>query len=262
MDVELTRESALRVHAEACDAFAALVRTMPIDAAPVPNSSWSTNEVAAHVLSMLRALRTAANGEGGWRSLHDPAGENERLLAATRERRPGELAHALVEAAAALRATWASHPGDVVGWHGGVKAPLEAVAGVSAADVLLHGWDIARALERRWTITPEAATIAAGSGLILAPHFVSEHARHVDVTYAIRFRTGPSFTATFARGTLTVTPGRPERADCTITADPVAFLLVGAGRAGRWRAALTGRVRAGGRRPWLGLQFTSLVSFP
>jgi hypothetical protein len=45
-------------------------------------------------------------------------------------------------------------------------------------------------------------------------------------------------------------------ADCTIRAEPVAFTLVGYGRMSRWRAAATGRLVAGGRRPWLALGFS------
>ena len=97
---------------------------------------------------------------------------------------------------------------------------------------------------------------------MLAPHFLAEHAAHVELTFVIDFRTGPRYTATFANGMLTVEPGRPERADCTISTDPVAFLLVGSGRTSRWRAVLTGKIRASGRRPWAGLQFPSLITWP
>lgn len=261
-DVDVTREQALRVHAAASDAFVDLVRTMPIDPAPVRHLRWSTTDVAAHVLSMQRAMLQTVHGHDGWRSLTEAAAENERLLAQTPERRPGEIARALAAAAPAIRDAWAAHPGEFVGWHAGTKAPVEAVAGASAADILVHGWDIAQALGRRWTITPEAATVASAGALMLAPHFLAEHAARVELTFVIDLRTGPRYTATFANGTLTVEPGRPERSDCTISADPVAFLLVGAGRTSRWRAALSGRIRATGRRPWAGLHFPSLITWP
>lgn len=261
-DVDVTREQALRAHAAATDAFVDLVRTMPIDPAPVRHLRWSTIEVAAHVLSMQRALLQMVHGNGGWRTLSDAAAENERLLAATREGRPGEIARALGVAAPALREAWATRPGEVVGWHAGTKAPIEAVIGASAADILVHGWDIARALGRPWTITSEAALVASAGALILAPPFLAEHASRVELTFVIDLRSGTPYTATFANGGLAVESGRPERADCTISADPVAFLLVGAGRTSRWRAVLTGKIRASGRRPWAALQFTSLIDWP
>jgi hypothetical protein len=50
--------------------------------------------------------------------------------------------------------------------------------------------------------------------------------------------------------------------DCTITADPVAFLLVGSGRLSQWDAIALGLLEAGGDRPELALGFTDLFLFP
>ena len=63
--------------------------------------------------------------------------------------------------------------------------------------------------------------------------------------------------------TYTVTNGRLEldsdgRVECTMTADPQTFLLVGIGVVSQLRAAMTGKLRAGGRKPWLGLAFPRL----
>jgi hypothetical protein len=45
-------------------------------------------------------------------------------------------------------------------------------------------------------------------------------------------------------------------ADCTIRAEPVAFVLVSYGRMSRWRAAARGRLLASGRKPWRALTFS------
>ncbi|MGN6780157.1 MAG: SCP2 sterol-binding domain-containing protein, partial [Marmoricola sp.] len=50
----------------------------------------------------------------------------------------------------------------------------------------------------------------------------------------------------------------PDRVDCTITADPQTFLRMGIGVVSQTRAALGGKLRAGGRRPWLALATTRL----
>jgi putative sterol carrier protein len=47
-----------------------------------------------------------------------------------------------------------------------------------------------------------------------------------------------------------------------ISADPVAFLEVGYGRANPLVAALTGKLVAKGRKPWLGLAFGKLFAAP
>ena len=74
-------------------------------------------------------------------------------------------------------------------------------------------------------------------------------------------------TATGSRSTAAGSPSasadsRGDRPDCVITADPVAFLLVGYGRVGQSGRIWRGKLRAGGRRPWLALRFSSLLIRP
>jgi hypothetical protein len=47
-----------------------------------------------------------------------------------------------------------------------------------------------------------------------------------------------------------------------ITADPVAFLLVGYGRISQWGPILRRQIVAGGRRPWKALRFAMLLTDP
>ena len=69
---------------------------------------------------------------------------------------------------------------------------------------------------------------------------------------------------TFTDGVMSVGRGRREgdAADCTISADPEAFLLVGYGRSSQWGPILRGKIFASGRKPWLGLKFNSLLVKP
>ena len=46
--------------------------------------------------------------------------------------------------------------------------------------------------------------------------------------------------------------------DCTMTADPETFLRMGIGVVSQLRATLTGKIRAGGRKPWLAMRVTKL----
>ena len=62
-------------------------------------------------------------------------------------------------------------------------------------------------------------------------------------------------------GTAVVTAAG-EKADCVITADPVAFLLVGFGRVPQFSQLLRGKLRAGGRKPWLATTFGTLLASP
>jgi putative sterol carrier protein len=53
-----------------------------------------------------------------------------------------------------------------------------------------------------------------------------------------------------------------EPADCTISADPVAFLLLGYGRISQLSPLLRGKIRPGGWMPWRAMKFGSLLSSP
>jgi putative sterol carrier protein len=74
-------------------------------------------------------------------------------------------------------------------------------------------------------------------------------------------RGGAGYRLAVDRGTAVVAAAGPQ-ADCTITADPVAFLLLGYGRIPQWAAVIRGQLRPGGRKPWLALRFGSLLSSP
>jgi len=66
-----------------------------------------------------------------------------------------------------------------------------------------------------------------------------------------------------ADGALVIDPPAPGRhADCHLSADPWAFLLVLYGRSGPLTPALTGRILVWGRRPWLALTLPSLFLKP
>ena len=66
----------------------------------------------------------------------------------------------------------------------------------------------------------------------------------------------------FDDGTVHVASGPAESVDCHVSADPAAFLLLMYGRQGPLRPALTGKVIAWGRKPWLAFRMQSLVQQP
>lgn len=89
-------------------------------------------------------------------------------------------------------------------------------------------------------------------------------AQGLSADYELRFGPGHRYRLVVDGASVTVSSAGDARgrADCVITADPVAFLLVGYGRVGHWRPALRGTLRAGGRKPWLALRFSSLLVSP
>jgi hypothetical protein len=128
--------------------------------------------------------------------------------------------------------------------------------GIALAEVLVHGYDVARSIGRRWPISAEDARTIARASLVFVPNYVDPTAtRGKRVAYRVLIRGGPRVRVLIddARAELGDVDGP---ADCTIRAEPVAVVLVSYGRMSRFRAAATGRLLAGGRRPWKALAFS------
>ena len=95
----------------------------------------------------------------------------------------------------------------------------------------------------------------------MAPAYLRPSQANQRVSFELRMRGGGRYRFAVVNGTALVgQAGAPV--DCTITADPVAFLLVGFGRVPQWAPVLRGKLRAGGRRPWRATKFGSLLSNP
>jgi hypothetical protein len=137
------------------------------------------------------------------------------------------------------------------------------VCGIEGGDAVVHGWDVAHALGRPWPIEPADACIVASSLLEVLPAFVDPAAATgFTATYGLHLRHGPDVALDFVDGSLTVHDGRPSKADCRISAEPVAYLLNGYGRVPAAKVALTGRIAVYGRKPWLGFKLASLLRSP
>jgi alkyl sulfatase BDS1-like metallo-beta-lactamase superfamily hydrolase len=138
------------------------------------------------------------------------------------------------------------------------------VATTVAAEYLIHGWDIATALGQPWPISPgDARLILYGLTDLLAYSVDQEAARGFTATYELRIRGGDSFLLCFEDGHLTVDRSSPgAAADCRFSVEPVSFLMLGYGRISQVRPALTGKVLAWGRKPWLAAKFTKVLHPP
>lgn len=67
----------------------------------------------------------------------------------------------------------------------------------------------------------------------------------------LRGKDGPRVCLAFDDGSVNVAFGSAESVDCHLSADPAAFLFLMYGRQRPLRPALTGKVIAWGRKPWL-----------
>lgn len=136
---------------------------------------------------------------------------------------------------------------------------------VLLGEQLIHGRDLARSAGRPWPIARgDALRVISGMMALAGDYLDHDAAREVRVCYELRFGRGDRYRFGVDGPFATVNPaeGAPGRPDCVITADPVAFVLVGYGRVGQWSQIVRGKLRAGGRRPWLALRFSSLLTRP
>lgn len=247
--------------------IAELLRAAPDTGAPVPGLTWTVGEVAAHLAQANALMADVAAGTPHAYGDGTPQGiaaANEEALAAFPERAAEPLAAIIVtQAAACLEAVTAGHPADET-----LMTPMgpmnRAVLGSYLLTHMLgHGYDLARALNRPHMVDPARARLTL-------PFLVQAMPRVTDTTataglnarYAVRLWGGGRFGVTFTDGTPAVNHELPDRPDCTISLEPVTFLLMALGRSSPAGAMARGRVFAWGRKPWLGPRFPAYFKAP
>ncbi len=153
----------------------------------------------------------------------------------------------------------------------GTKVRLATLTCHLLNETMVHGYDIARADGRRWTLDRSHATLVLEGFLfpvvqVLDPRALVNHeaAAGVRITYELHIRGGGRYVFAFEDGALTVEPSgsSPRRIDCHVSADPAALLLVAWGRKSQWEAIARGQLVAWGRKPWLGPKLRGLIRNP
>jgi uncharacterized protein (TIGR03086 family) len=115
---------------------------------PTPCPAYTLGDLIDHVGGLALAFTAAANKDTGSYGDQAPSGDASRLTGDWRTRIPRDLA-ALAEAWR-QPAAWTGMTGI-----GGAEAP-GAMAGLSLADELVvHGWDVARATAQPYACEPE-----------------------------------------------------------------------------------------------------------
>lgn len=240
---------------------------------PAPGLAWTAAETAAHVVGDLRdytqALTRHANG---YMTHANPPSEspsalsakvNARHLEAVPERNLHRLADMLeVCGDAYLNAAVNADPGVDIATPNGLVIGPPTMAALLLGEQLVHGLDIARTAGIPWPIAASDALLVFPGALTVMPQYLCpRRAAGVHISFELRMRGGPSYRMAVDDGTAVVTVAG-ARADCVITADPVAFMLLGYGRIGQLSPVLRGQLRAGGRKPWLAMKFGRLLYSP
>jgi putative sterol carrier protein len=274
-DVRRADAHARAALAEAVARSAQLWRSIADSAAPVPGLSWTAGQTAAHVICDMReyteALTSYVNGDRA--AINIPEGSparartavNDRHLIDIPERDLRRLAGMLEETAASYLAVASaidtSERFAVLTADGLVLEPAVMTC-LLLGEQLVHGLDIARAGHRPWSIDRDDALLVIPAVLSLAPKYLRpSRTTGLNISFELRMRGGCRYRVAIIDGTGVVTVAG-EKADCVITADPVTFLLIGLGRIPQFPQLLRGKLRAGGRKPWLAGKFGALLASP
>jgi uncharacterized protein (TIGR03083 family) len=234
-----------------------LLRAAPVAATSLPGMTWSVGKLGAHLVSVPRRYRRMTEKEVPFPERLSAM--NEAEIDAVGVTNPQELAD-LLEAETAQLLDVLGNDGNRVVPFFGMKHTVAGVGGVMLGELLLHGLDLARALGKPWHLRRDQA-LAITRGLLPSLPYAAlnrEVAQHAAGTYHVRLRGGDDWTIRVNDGVAAIEPVRPEGADLHLSADPVAYLLVGYGRMPRWKALLSGRMIAWGRKPWLAVRLGQL----
>jgi uncharacterized protein (TIGR03083 family) len=249
------RDAALSALGATASRVSSLLRSANDPSVRLPHLEWTIGDLGAHLVSIIRAYSAAAQGEAAvGPDVAKRSENNARLIASTPERSLNDLADALdIGTAEFVAANEMLEREQRVPFYGDLTITAAGAARAMLFDQLVHGWDIATTLARRWNIDASDARLALDAlpeVLPLVP--TSDAARGFTATLEMRIRGSRPYFLIFDDGVLTVAPDRGvRRVDCHISAAPSPYLLVSAGRGSRWRPVLTGRIITYGRRPWL-----------
>jgi hypothetical protein len=143
----------------------------------------------------------------------------------------------------------------------GYDMDLTAITSAMLGELLVHGLDAARGLGRRWPIAGDDARLVHAGVAELVPHYVDPAAtKGVRVGIEVRIRGGPRYVVRIGDGSAQIEATPTAPIDCWISAEPVTFLLVNYQRIGRGRPLVTGKIFAGGRKPWLAARLSRYLS--
>ena len=240
------------------DRFLALAESAPDPHLPIPATpGWSLVDVMGHLAMEPPRYESLARGGDDWvRTVAELPGYNARQVRDLPTRDPAELAGMLragVEDLVMTIESFAEQP--LMRFDGGARLPADRALGALIAEYLIHGRDIALALDRPWPIDADDVPRVMAALTHIAPGRVCADDAHT-ANYELRLRGQRRYFFEFRAGALTVGSTPSADVDLRISADPVTFLLVNYGRVSAVRAALSGRIVAWGRRPWLAVGFS------
>jgi uncharacterized protein (TIGR03083 family) len=247
------------------DRVSELAKGAPDPSIPVPQTAgWSLAQVLAHLVTVAVRYSPDCGDHDRWPPLAtDVAALNDAEIAALPVH---ELPAVLAGLRAAVHALPSGEAVDAAGpvpYTGGLEVTPADLYGLMLGEFIVHGHDVASLLHRPWPVEPEDAADVIRAVTTILPAWVdSERAAHVTCTIALRIRGDRRYLWQFTDGQLVVDPAEPRRVDVTISARPVAMLMLFYGRLPLWRGIVTGQLRAWGRKPRLAFSCNEFFRSP
>lgn len=258
----------------------------------VPGLDWNVAQLVAHLSAVYLVFEQAVRGESQSPQLEAAVAEAEDagagagagkaprfsvVLAAANASALDPLAVDDLRAAADGLAARAASLGAALEaaedfdrqvatpWYGSTMTrSVGTLACLSITETIVHCRDLACSIGADPTMSAGAAAAAAPTVMsaMLPLMLDGRKAAGFRGTFEVRLRGAQGFGMHIADGTVECFEPGARAADCVLTLDPRAALLLGFRRRSFARTALTGGALAGGRRPWLGLKFPGLFVSP
>lgn len=264
MDATLALRAAQAGIDHTAERVATLVASLADATAPILPGTWTVREAAVHLTVEANHCVEIAHGapSPGMTNAEFNA-LSEARIADIPETDPDKLSELMSGAARCLLDATEGRPGDQPVTYYGLRCSLAHMVGVELAEWVLHGYDIAKASGQPWPISPLHAQLSLhGYGPFLAACVRPKAARGHTAGYRVDLRNGEGFVIRLTNGAAAFEAADSGSADCIISADPVAFLMVVFGRLNRWEAIALGLLTASGPRPDLALGFFDLFALP
>ena len=242
---------------------------------------WSVLDVARHVSHVAAGELFVARTIGDELSEGFPIGDdlvagvagfNAGNIATDEEKDPSAIAARIEKTVSEFLDVMAVVRGDEpVAWLNGMQLPCSCLAAHLVGELVIHGFDLARAEGREFPIRAEDAALGFGFFLDILRYcprsmrsYYVEQSRgaRLQACIDLRLRGGRRDFLVFEGGEVHVEESPPRSVDCHVSADPTVAYLAGFGRISTARAVASGRMVAWGRRPWLAFKLPGLIRNP
>lgn len=241
--------------------FADQMRTVADVSVAVPNLDWTVADLAQHVAGLPWHFEDLHKGGEGFDAPNDWAAWGDWRRAHIAKTGPEALADVIEAEFDVLFDSL--DEGDNPRWFYGFATAPATVAAMVVNEGIMHGRDLAGVTGAAApSFTKQEAQAVAEATMISIHVFLDPDKLEAqpDGVYHVGFRGGKDFSWIKRGDTLTVTEGRPAKADAHMSADPAMFMLSSMGRVGQVRAALSGKVVTYGRKPWRFLGLTNTIA--